>query len=263
MDDEDNGWPEQRPPSIYSRSAPRASLFFELPMEIRNKIYRYFVLSRLDCGSHPHLWRPLSVDGMIMKRIGYFERDTVIPLLLMSRKIHDEAAAILYGENTFAFHISGLGQGPIAFIEWLAPKYVRLLRNVYIRTGCYGNSFEETLDREPLPEVRRIKENHDLALSVALIKHAWPAKYPICIKYNETILVRKITDCAAELRRKKTDSPDRTFHLWKMVVTNLGTGSPRSVFKRIVWETQPQNTKHVKSGYNKSMNASPLCADLL
>ncbi len=36
--------------------------FFDIPIEIRKNIYRYIVISRLDCRSHPRLWRPLGVD---------------------------------------------------------------------------------------------------------------------------------------------------------------------------------------------------------
>ena len=104
-----------------------------LPRELRIDIYRYFALSRLDADC-PATFRPVGIDDH-MYRIGYFPKDTVIPLLLVCRKFHEEVAAVLYGENTFAFHISGLSEGPIAFLERLSPRYIQLLTKVYIRTG--------------------------------------------------------------------------------------------------------------------------------
>lgn len=217
--------------------------FFDLPIELRNKIYRYFVISRLDCQSHPRLWRPVGVDGGIFP-IGYFDRDTVIPLLLTCHQIHDEAAAVLYGENTFTFHISGLAEGPIAFLEWLAPRYVRLLRRVYIRTGynvdTYGFRPEaSSLGRsyeEPMPEHRQIKISRDLAVSVALMKQAWAAKYKAIINKDDTVLYSSSVDTEIVRRQKGNDWPASSYHLWKMFVTDTEAENPSREFRRVKWE---------------------------
>lgn len=73
-------------PNSHTPTHQNSRSFFILPLELRAKIYRHILISRLDCGSHPRLWRPVGVDGGIL-RIGYFERDTVIPLLLVCRQM--------------------------------------------------------------------------------------------------------------------------------------------------------------------------------
>lgn len=243
-EDEDSGLPSQQPPSINCHPTPPPCFFFHLPIEIRNKIYRYFVLSRLDCRSHPRLWRPLGIDRGISSRIGYFAKDEVIPLLLLCSRIHDEAAAVLYGENTFAFHISGLAEGPLAFFEWLAPRYVRLLRKVYIRTGyhvdTYGYQQESTRMHaqhiEPTPEMIQFRASRDLRISMALMKQAWPPNHRVFVNKDETILYSSQLDNEIVKRQKGNDWPASSCHLWKMFVTDTEAENPRKEFKRIVWE---------------------------
>ena len=221
--------------------------FLDLPLELRNKIYRYILISDLDCKSHPRLWRPLSVDGGTC-RIGYFSRDTVIPLLLVCRKIHDEAAAVLYGENTFAFHISGLADGPIAFLEWLSPVYVRLLRRVYIRTGydvdTYGfrNRFEghgagedDGTEVGPTAEQKRIREVCGLAMSVRLMKQAWPVGYGVVVNRDEVAVYQETVDWEVGRKRRVNEWPVGGYHLWKMFVREDEKGEVRKEFKRIEW----------------------------
>ena len=225
----------------------------DLPLELRNKIYRYIVISHLDCESHPRLWRPVSVDGDRW-RIGYFPRDTVIPLLLVCRQIHDEAAAVLYGENTFAFHISGLAEGPIAFLEWLSPVYVRLLRRVYVRTGydvdTYG--FRDRFDvrngggggddvnggrREVglTAEQKRMREVCGLALSVRLLKQAWPLGYGLVVNRDEVAFYRETVDWQVGRKKRVNDWPVGGYFLWKMFVKDGENGEVRREFKRIEW----------------------------
>ena len=241
---------------------------FILPIEIRAKIYRHILISRLDCGSHPRLWRPVGVDGVIL-RIGYFERDTVIPLLLVCRQMfvirvpifliekikpftngcsyllcrHDEGAAILYGENTFAFHISGLAtDGKIAFLEYLAEKYVRLLKKVYIRTGygidTYGlrsdfHSAELRKDESPTPEQVQRKIGRDLAVSMALLKEAWPARYRVCVNRDVTVDMPGEDDVRLLGKQKVTDWPASAYHLWRMFLVEGEDGETRREFRRV------------------------------
>ncbi|KAL6722078.1 hypothetical protein ACLMJK_001183 [Lecanora helva] len=198
--------------------------------------------TRLDCRSHPRLWRPLGVDGGI-HRIGYFDRDTVIPLLQTSQQIHDETAAILYGENTFAFHISGLAEGPIWFLEWLPPKYIRLLRKVYIRTGYHVDTYgfrPDALDaqhaiRQPKTFSSKMRQAHDLAVSVALMKQAWPKKYRVHINKHDTVAYAADEDAKFLSSRGAHEWPVSSYHLWKMFVTDADAALPGIEFKRIEW----------------------------
>lgn len=167
----------------------------------------------------------------------------MIHLLLTSRQVHDEAAAVLYGENTFPFHISGLAEGPISFLEWLAPKYIRLLRRVYVRTGYYVDTYgfrPEPMfgDRgyvEPTAEAVQFKAARDLAVSAILMKQAWPAKYKVFI--NKLATVSYSADESADFLRKHSanDWPASSFHLWKMFVTEAEAEKPSIEFRRIVW----------------------------
>lgn len=244
MDSEDCGWPEQEPPSIDCPAHNLPCLIFNLPIELRNKMYRCFVISRLDCRSHPRLWRPLGVDGGITRKIGYFAKDTVISLLLICQEIHEEAAAILYGENTFSFHISGLSEGPLAFLEWLAPKYVRLLRKVYIRTGYHveTNFYQQESTRldsryvEPTAELMRITASRNLSISVALMKQAWPAKYKVFINKSDTIEYSSRSDTGILQKQAGNDWPSSSYHMWKMFVTDPQEENPTREFRRIIWD---------------------------
>ena len=216
--------------------------FFNLPLELRKDVFRYIAISRLNCRSHPRLWRPLGVDGGI-HRIGYFDRDTVIPLLLTSHRIHDEVAAVLYGENTFAFHISGLAEGPIWFLEWLPPKYIRLLRKVYIRTGYHVDTYGFRPEYPPFdhrlvesnPEAAQLIAARNIAVSTALMRQAWPRKYNVII--NERASVTYPIDEVESLLNKHgaNDWPAFSYHLWKMFVTDPSVPLPRLEFKRIEW----------------------------
>ena len=236
---EENLMPDDPP---ISNSSTPPCLFIQLPLEVRKHVYRYIAISRLDCRSHPRLWRPLGVDGGI-HRIGYFDRDTVIPLLQTCRQIHDEAASILYGENTFAFHISGLSEGPIWFLEWLPSRYIRLLRKVYIRTGYRVDTYGFSSDYEHLnraldkvtSKVSQLETARDLAISASLMKQAWPSKYKVTINKFATVAY-PADEMATMLGQQHADDwPTSSYHLWKMFVTQVDQILPRIEFKRIEW----------------------------
>ena len=245
--------------SLNTEGSVGPCFLLKLPLEVRRTIYRYIAVSRLDCHSHPRLWRPLGVDGSI-HRIGYFDRDTVIPLMQTSHQIHDEVASVLYGENTFSFHISGLAEGPIRFFEWCPPRYIRLLRKVYIRTGynvdTYGfRSQSRFMENSPIeqqsPAQKQIRTARDLAMSVKLMKQAWPAKYKVLINSRATVAYP--ADELLEILRQQSaiNWPASGFHLWKMFVTEVDADLPRIEFKRIEWggptvkNLRPDGTREV------------------
>ena len=166
--------------------------------------------------------------------------------------MHDEAAAVLYGENTFAFHISGLADGPIAFLEWLSPVYVRLLRRVYVRTGydvdTYGfrdrfeiraggdggaaNVVKEVGSRV---EQKRMREVCGLAMSVRLLKQAWPVGYGVVVNRDEVAFYKETVDWEVGRKRRVNEWPVGGYHLWKMFVREDENGDVRREFKRIEW----------------------------
>lgn len=121
-----------------------SSHLLRVPLEVRYQIYRYILVSNLFESSRCSIYRPLGIDDNIFK-IGYFKKDSVIPLLLVNRQIYNEAVGILYGENVFVFHVSGLRDCPIAFLDRIARRFIRLLRHVFVRTGfsvVTSNPFE-------------------------------------------------------------------------------------------------------------------------
>ena len=163
---------------------------------------------------------------------------------------------MLYGENTFAFHISGLAEGPISFLEWLSERYVRLLRRVYVRTGYAVETYGS--DREPVPSYNnnnnssrdvpppredemQVEYSRDLTVSAALMKQAWPSGYGVVVDREETVVYEGRNDgdvCrSGNGRGRGVDWPASGFHLWKMMVVVDGDGEvERREFKRIEWE---------------------------
>ena len=217
--------------------------FMSLPRELRIDIYRYFALSRLDADC-PATFRPVGIDDH-MYRIGYFPKDTVIPLLLVCRKFHEEVAAVLYGENTFAFHISGLSEGPIAFLERLSPRYVQLLTKVYIRTGYVaadqGLSYSvpaATADSTGAQEKRLVDRRYQVDLSAMLVEKAWPARYGVKVdRANyETCEIADSPITIRDSRRIGNGSwPYTVGQLWKVVVDNSTSGEIIRSCQRIKW----------------------------
>ncbi|KAL8790410.1 MAG: hypothetical protein Q9195_006366 [Heterodermia aff. obscurata] len=230
-------------PATLANHGRLSTNFMSLPRELRNDIFRYFAISRLDAGC-PAIFRPVGIDDH-MYRIGYFEKDTVIPLLLVCRKFHEEVAAVLYGENTFAFHISGLSEGPVAFLERLSPRYFQLLTKVYIRTGHMaadrGLSYSvpaETSESTGAQEKRLIDQRRQLAISTMLVKEAWPARYGVQVDSAncETCEIADSPVTIRDSRRIGNGSwPHTVGHLWKMTIDDLASGETVRSCRRIKW----------------------------
>ena len=218
---------------------PGPCYFFNLPIEIRKKIYRFFCISDKDRTSHPRLWRPTGYSQG-WGRIGYFGRGTVIPLLSLCQQIHDEAAAVLYGENLFAFHVSELSQGPIHFFSWLAPRYVRLLRRVHIRSGFNVDTYDQdhfdcctSLSSDKLTtELIEYKIAKNLVLSAGLVKQAWPKQFDVYVNKFDTLAYSEKDDLGIRRRSKAIDWPTGSYHLWKMTVTDKAAEGFRPEFRR-------------------------------
>ena len=216
--------------------------FLTIPVELRNTIYRYFCMSDVDRNSHARLWAPTGQDGA-RGGIGYFERDTVLPILLTCRQVHNEAAAVLYGENVFAFHISVLAQGPILFFRWLAPRYIQLLRKVYIRTGydvdTYGFDPDDQAtggrSRRHPSGVMEWRATRSLTISAELIKQAWPRSYDVQVNREAVLPCSKQDDRGMWSQHEVNNWPMASFHLWRMVVMGVDSKGFRPEFRRVKW----------------------------
>lgn len=219
--------------------------FMSLPRELRNSILRHLTISDLDCAFCPATWRPVGVDGHIY-RIGYFRRDTVIPLMLVCSRFHEEVAALLYGENTFAFHISGLANGPIAFIDQLPERYVQLMTKVYIRTGYLvadqGLSYSvpaESADSSLSAEKKSIHRRRGVAISTALVKQAWPPRYKVVINVDK-YETQEVMDWPVTIKDSRRIGqglwPYTVGHLWKMIIERSASGESVKTFRRIIWQ---------------------------
>ena len=224
-----------------------------MPLELRNTIYRYFAVSRLDA-DYPAIFRPVGIDGH-MYRIGYFPKDTVIPLLLVCRRFHDEIAAVLYGENTFSFHISGISDGPVAFLERLPPRYVQLLTKVYIRTRYVAADQRLSYsvpaaiaDSTGTQEKKLIEQHRQVARSTMLVKEAWPARYNVKID-SANYETCKIADSPITIRDSRRIGggswPCTVGQLWKMVVEISTSGETIRSCRRIQWLHDDSEHPHV------------------
>ena len=231
------------------KTQDRFFLFMQLPVELRQKVYRSFLISRLDYSSHTNIWRPIAADDGVFK-IGLFRKGTVTSILLVSRQIHAEAAAVLYGENVFLFHISGFAEGPLTFLEKLSPQYVRLLRRVYIRTGYYVRNPRDHRGAHLAPprEEAVAESQKDLAMSVALVRQAWPMKYKnIHVDGNP---VRPHAEPSMQDQIKQLRGWDHfeewmasSWYLWQMVTTESEAEEPRKEFQCIDWESWRSSRK--------------------
>ncbi|KAF2442763.1 hypothetical protein P171DRAFT_433176 [Karstenula rhodostoma CBS 690.94] len=94
------------PVATVPRSPARPSRFLGLPREIRNLIYRELLLN-----THPLI--------VHMRRVHRFEASTIpyTAILRANKQVHDEAAAILYGENTW------FSAAPVKFFSWADELY--------------------------------------------------------------------------------------------------------------------------------------------
>jgi hypothetical protein len=118
-------------------TAPKRDLgLLDLPGEIRNKIYRYALISTAP------------INGI----------ETKIPaiwLLATSRGIHEEASSIFYEENTFTFglqiHWTKLPEIVLAGFPrleiWPTPRYHEFLKKLHIKFEF--NSGDSSVTRAP------------------------------------------------------------------------------------------------------------------
>ena len=214
-----------------------------LPVELRTKVYRCILISKLDYGHGTEIWRPIAADDGIFK-IGLFEKDTALPLLLVNRQVHAEAVVVLYGDNTFIFHISGFAEGPLAFLDRLPPRYLRLLRRVYIRTGYYVRNPPDryAVYSPPTVEEAAVQSRQDLMTSVALVRQAWPMKSMHIHVDDRSADLRSTTLEGQKVKQlrgfyRSEEWLASSWYLWEMVTTESAAEEPRREFRCIDFET--------------------------
>lgn len=221
-----------------------------LPWELRTKIYEYALVSELEFSCHPTLWRPVAVDDKVF-RIGYFRRDSVLPLLLANRQVYSEAIPVLYGKNTFFLRISGFEDTPLAFFDKLPSNHLPLLRNVFVQTGYHirgpidqylrVSTFPDRVRTYVLqkPEVKLLLRRQDIAHSAKLIEQACPDHFEIHVNCESLITHSGLYEFDEEkgdlwgcdLQNEWVFS---SWHLWKMMVIKSTSHGLRFEFRRMV-----------------------------
>ena len=128
-------------------SAP--CLFLEaFPPELRLMVYEYLLvcsqpLATKDCAEPFPSGRTLDSG-----------------ILAANRQIHDEAAAVLYGKNTFCVSPKRGGEGGIVAV---ARRYRHLVRSLRVEVlYCAGETVKTNEEEEGCPEVENSNEGKDL-----------------------------------------------------------------------------------------------------
>ncbi|KAL8869757.1 MAG: hypothetical protein Q9174_004032 [Haloplaca sp. 1 TL-2023] len=237
--------------------APRDSIFFRLPLELREPIYRHLVVSPLSSSTHISLRRPLCVDGTTYK-IGYFPRDTVIPLLLTCHQIHAEATKLLYGENVFIFQVSNLTSAPTITLDIFPRRYLALMKHVYLRTNFFLPSplmpsekvspslanMEEPRRRQIIAtqmEYAKLETEGSKMLAQAAV--TWQSGFSVNVKQTIEMPFRDryyhMGDESEEAKLEEWES--NSCQLWKLVLTTGEDDDAQQEFRRIVWS---RDSKH-------------------
>ena len=245
--------------SLADRKPTSLSPFMRLPTEIGVQIFHHLAIStrNADNALCPALLRPVAADGHVFQ-IGYFKKDTILSLMLVCRKFCEEVAIVLYRENVFVFHISGLFERPLSFLERLPPRYVKLMTKVYIRTGHVAADYKLPLSipaaiAEDDPKIPKEEKNlalrREIAISAALVRQAWPAGFPVAIDTHnfETFEVPDDLLYIPETRWTMSSRwPTIVGHFWKMTVVQAPSGEMVKTFRRMEWQYHGAGSLHVE-----------------
>ena len=250
------------------------SLFCRLPIEIRYQIFRYFALSPLSKPSTSLILpRPLVCDGQVIP-VGYFARETVLPLLLTCHFIHDDVAAILYGENRFIFHISGLNIEHLWCLDDRArhralglhifsEKYWPLVRNLWVWTGyaILDKCFFEEHTRSKLNHERErteMSQAHPKSRAIVcerfisswmtardLMVGAWPKERGVTVNTMDVVESQLREDGKHRERHgdlswsgdARSNWPASVVQAWELVIIEAEDKEYRREFRRCSWES--------------------------
>ncbi|KAI4143279.1 MAG: hypothetical protein L6R39_004638 [Caloplaca ligustica] len=269
--DEDNEWGLDSPrlpqstamdtlqaQAIRTNALPsQDAAFFKLPLELRNAIYRLLAISPLSRATDCLLYRPICADDAVFS-IGYFKRDTVVPLLQTCRQIHSEASSILYGENVFVFHVSNLASGTVSLFELLPEEYLRLMRRAYLLTEYFlpwslqpSDQLDLTTGGIDEADENRMLVRRDMILKIELegskmvARKALPARSGFAVNVHDTIsLPTKSTHGRLWQSQAKASDEEwgsSSLQLWKMVPIELADSTYRQEFRRATWTREVDN----------------------
>lgn len=266
-------------PNLYimsDRPPTQTAPFFRLPIELRNAIYRLLVVSPLSDAADRQWYRPLCVDHVIFN-VGYFRRDSVLPLLRTCHQIHTEATRILYGENAFVFHYSSIANAPLPFFSLLPSQYLRLMRKAYLFTEYilpwpmqpsnqldldFGNVDE--LDRQHSLERKNTILKIELEGSKMVARKALPAGSGFVVNSHDT------TTMAAPGLHGKLHNPrakagseqwwSASCQLWKMVPIASADSTCRQEFRRVVWTDTSDSSGQAEGDVAQRKRAPSLTA---
>ncbi|CAI6336299.1 unnamed protein product [Periconia digitata] len=138
--------PQSQTTSTMARSLEPAFRFFDLPQELRDRIYTYALVS-----PYPFWWPAASTP----------KHNVALSLLRASRQTHDEAAPILYTHNKFLFtHPSDCNMFRV-----IASPYSQHITTVYLRirekemglwTSYLSSTKEERSLKHDLPNLKTL-----------------------------------------------------------------------------------------------------------
>lgn len=233
--------------------AQQSPAILRLSLELRLNIYRYILISDLNYDRRTALWRPIGADENIFK-IGYFTRDSIMPLLLVNRQIHGEAVTVLYGENTFVCQVSGFSDQPLAFLNHLPAKYLGLFRKLYVRTGYHlegkvGRDYYASGQYVDLaPVVKDYIRRHDILVSAKILTNAVSSLSPISVNTKSVIRCLSRGYVAEEIEElwgydHAHEWTYSSWHVWKLVIADWNEGDAdvrRFEFRRLAWDGGPK-----------------------
>lgn len=264
-------------PVASDQTKPQNAAFFKLPIELRNAIYRQIVISPLSRATNCRIHRPVYVDDAVF-RIGYFKRDSVLPLLQTCHQMHVEASNILYGENVFIFHASSLANNPLPFFDRLPATYLRRLRRAYLLTEYFlpwplQPSYHLDLVPGNVDEVdgNRSLERRDAILKIELegskmvARRALPPKSGFIVNFHDTTDM-PATGTQDQLQRNlKAGDGDEWWssscQLWKMILIGSADSTCQQEFRRVVWTSTADDAQQPGGRFRVAGRHSVLDSD--
>jgi hypothetical protein len=140
---------------VREHRAAKTSPFFQLPAEIRNRIYFFLV-------QNP---RPVKIRPSPMRRMGMPRNCPMdVAILLVCRQFHVELASIFYGDTYF---YAWSAEIVLDWLKQIGPKNFQSLRHLEFR-GCYVSPLKDIVTAIDLLHYLQKKETPLKSLTVDL-----------------------------------------------------------------------------------------------